>query len=105
MPNPWDHGRETSSMAFFKEKMPAEKLALMLLIYSIQGNLDTDDDHSFAMGPELWPRPTDKEDPFKRQMEICFLRGWATFFVLGHLFPDKLKEPVMERYASLWETT
>jgi hypothetical protein len=53
-------------MAFFKEKMPAEKLAFMLMIYSVQGSLDTDDGHSFAMGPELWPRPTDTEDPFKR---------------------------------------
>jgi hypothetical protein len=93
-------------MAFFKEKMPAEKLAFMLLIYSVQGNWDTDDGHSFAMGPELWPRSEDsKEDPFLRQMEICFLRGWAMFFVLGHLVPEKILEAVMERYASLWGST
>ncbi len=90
-------------MAFFKETMPAEKLAFMLLIYSVQGNLDTDDGHCFAMRPELWPRPANSmEDPFKRQMEICFLRGWAMFFVLGQLFPEKIREAVMERYASLW---
>ena len=80
-------------MAFFKETMPAEKLAFMLLIYSVQGNLDTDDGHCFAMRPELWPRPADSmEDPFKRQMEICFLRGWAMFFVLGQLFPEKFEK-------------
>jgi hypothetical protein len=91
-------------MGFFKEKMPAEKLAFMLLMYSVHGNLDADDGHSFAMGPELWPRPDDSaEDPFKRQMEICFLRGWAMFFVLRHLFPEKIPEALMERYASLWE--
>jgi hypothetical protein len=59
-------------MAFFTEKMPAEKLAFMLLIFSVRGDLS-----------------------------ICFLRGWTMFFVLGHFFPEKILEAVMERYASL----
>ena len=93
-------------MALFKEKMRAEKLAFMLLLYSVQGHLETNDGHSFAMGPQLWPRPSDVQDPFKKQMEICFLRGWAMFFVLQHIVPEKSREAVMvERYASLWETS
>jgi hypothetical protein len=109
-------------MPLFKQKMPAKQLATMLMVYTITGSLEQKDDgHTFAMGPELWPRndapnvlpETEKRtswdqlsyaERFRRPMEVCFLRGWAISFIAERLLaPDKIRDAVFEHYAHYWE--
>jgi hypothetical protein len=105
----------------FKKKMSPDTLATMLMIYTLQGDLDNHDGGSaFAFGPRRWPttdgqnfRPEAQKrnswnelsghELFKKEMEVCFLRGWAISFMAGHLMPEKFRRAAFEHYASMWE--
>ena len=107
-------------MPLFKKRIPAKTVALTLMVYTITGDLDTDDPDTFALGPHLFssedgrdvlPETEERsswdqlsgDEVYKKELEIRFLRGWAVWFIGSHAIKaTKARESVLQHYDDYW---
>ena len=88
-----------------KEPIRAKQLATVLMAYTIGGQLDNVDPESLAMGPRLWTDPKDDSYAFKKEMEICFLRGFAFWhFSMYSLKSKEVRDALFEHYDEFWKS-
>lgn len=111
---------EVMTMSLFKKKLPAASLAVVLMDYTLTGELHSGDSGRFALGPngisvsdgsDVLPdgvKRTHREHLSSRDslviaLETMYLRGFVVWVLLKSLVKNKqVREAVLESYESFW---